>query len=51
MRGSGYERELDIVPIGANGVVDYGPALEDGGVGAVFGGRRGGKWISRRALR
>ena len=36
LRCSGDERELDVVPVGPDGVIDDGPALEDGGVGCVF---------------
>ena len=37
LRGAGDERELDVVPVGADGVIDDGPALEDGGLLGGFG--------------
>ena len=32
LRRAGDEGELDVVPVAAGGVVDYGPALEGGGL-------------------
>ena len=51
LRRAGDERELDVIPVGADGVIDYRPALQDGVVGCVFGKDDAVEWISRRGLR